>query len=937
MNTIKLSAETLKKLASLVKDPAQTLPEALKLLAPNGRWNLLTQKVGSNLAKTDETELTLPLLDQSATTGGAIASDWTWTASIEANASLTMDLLSIDDLKHLPIQPDVGHTLIAYGATLSAGTKAGANANQLPWGKAGIKADGKRSVGLHWYVQAKDDATLLASLESAQSHFIWPHDIQGMLRLAQRTDWFGLAYELDGEAQLAIDIEASAQGPGWTFSMNGETSSVGLSFGIKAGFKAAHTSRWKLSTMVEARTQPGGATVLGLRVKLHDLQQRKRNASIALTAGADFSAVASSAERALRAAWPELQKSKELDALTQPGTAILDGLRDLIDSKLDGSLQALAKVLIGGEPATSMPDDLVNKLTFGLADVLDGALGDLASGQANVDNAVAAWLDQLLGKAAAFVTVDDQIKMLVSEALVKATEGLNAAIDTLKTQVVGKAQVEVDAVLKRLGELGAQFEKKLQHLDDNAASTAIRNALKTYADLRSKLLGVLADSHRQKLTLTLAALYAQETMVEAAFEAWFRPDDAVTPEAQRLFSALHGGQLLALPELAQAAASMGAVADAKGWLLSASKTLQEQRVTLNFFGIQIASGSTWLREVVVKSDLVTGNLLAVKASVVGETTILNPWKNRSARLGLQLDLSGVGTFKQLSVSLDGAFTAKNENTSQATVQDLLNSYADATGAQRSDIGLVLDLPPTSDSDGTRKFWKALTIAVPVALDAQQWAKFAALDPSQIESASLEIALAQFQRRYVTDSLFSNDPIGDLRELIMAQTGAKLASDVAILKYLKLFPEGYVNRPSANELEEKYNIGARDSDLHSRGYMHFKAYHRLSATVQAPMRLRNLSAQAASLLQGLPEHPDPVAVRKLLEPIMVKMQIALAPVALVSETLLGIGIGGAKDESVTWPFASFITSMAKLAGLPVPPGFVPVAQVGDQLPVRLLAG
>lgn len=937
MNTIKLSAETLKDLESIIKDPKNALPLALKELAPNGRWDLLTQKVGSNLAKTEETELTLPLLDQSMADGGAISSNWAWSASIEANASLAMDLLTEEDLKDLPIKPDVGHTLIAYGATLSAGATAGANANQLPWGKVGIKADGKRSVGLHWYVQAKDDATLLASLKAAQSHFIWPSDIQGMLRLAQRTDWFGMAYELNGEAQLAIDIDASAQGPGWTFSMNGETSNVGLSFGVTAGFKAAHVSRWKLSAMVEARTQHNGATVLGLRVKLHDLRQRQRNTSIALTAGADFSAVASSAERALRAAWPELQKSKLLDALTQPGTAILDGLRSLIESNLNDALQPLVKVLIGGEPTASMRDDLVNKLTFGLADMLDSALGELASGQADINKAVAAWLNQLLGKATVLVTLDEKIAAFVAEALIQATKGLKDAIETLQAQIVGKAQAEVDAVLKRLGELGAQFEKALQNLDDNTASAAIRNALKTYADLRSKLLGALADSHRQKLTLTLAALYAQETVAEAAFEAWFRPDDIVTPEAERLFSALHGGQLLALPELVQAAASMGAVADAKGWLLSARKTLQEQRVTLNFFGIEFASGSTWLREVAVKTDLVTGNLLGVKVSVVGETMILNPWKNRSARLGLQLELSDVGTFKQLSVSLDGAFTAKNERTNEAKVQDLLNSYADATGAQRSNIGLLLDVPSNSDSDGARKFWKALTIAVPVALNPQQWARFAALDAAQIESVSLEVALAQFQRRYISDSLFSEDPVADLRELIMAQTDAKLAGDDAILNYLKLFPEGYVSRPSATELEEKYNIVARDSEWHSRGYMQFKAYHRLSATVQTPMRLRNLAAQAASLLQALPEHPDPVAVRKLLEPIMVKMQISLAPVALVSETWLGIGVLGAKDEPVAWPFASFITTMAKLAGLPVPPGFVPVAQVGDQLPVRLLAG
>ena len=51
--------------------------------------------------------------------------------------------------------------------------------------------------------------------------------------------------------------------------------------------------------------------------------------------------------------------------------------------------------------------------------------------------------------------------------------------------------------------------------------------------------------------------------------------------------------------------------------------------------------------------------------------------------------------------------------------------------------------------------------------------------------------------------------------------------------------------------------------------------------------------------------------------------------------MGIGVGGAEDEPVSWPFTSFITTMARLSGMPVPPGFVPVAQVGQGLSIKLL--
>jgi len=938
MSSVKLSAETLKVLAGLIKNPSQALPDALKTLDPSGPWHLLTQKVGSNLAKTGEAELALPLLDKSVAKDGSLSTDWTWNASIEANAALAVDLLTEEDLEALPVKPDAGHTLIVYGASISAGGTLGANADHLPWGKVGASAGGKRGADMRWYIQAADSVTLLAALEAAQNHFVWPHDLQGMLRQALRTDWFGMAYELDGEAQLAIDVDASLQGPGVTFSLNGDTSTVGLSFGLKAGFKAARKSRWKLSAMVEPRALPGGAAVLGLRVQLHDLKQNSSSGSVAFTAGADFSAVAASAERALRAAWPAVERSELLDALTQPGTVVADDLRGLIDQELDGSLKPLAAVLAGGKPSADLRAGLVDKITFGLADVLDGALGKIADEKADLHQVATAWLHQLLGPAAVSVKVDEKIQALVSKSLDQATDRLQQAIESLRKQIVGKAQTQIDAVLKGLGELGAQFDDKLTDLNDNGVSAAITKALKQYADRRDKLLGVLADSHRQKLTLALAAASALETGSEAAFDVWFRPDDSVTPEAQALFDALYAGQLLTLPELVRAAAARGAIADAKGWLLSTSKTLQEQRVTLNFFGVEIGSRSTWLRDVAVKTDLVTGDLLAVNAGLSGETAIFNPWKNRTARLGLRLDLSGErAASRQLAVSLDGAFTAKQENTNRQKVQDLLNAYADATGTQQSDISQFLELPPASDSDGLRRFWKSLTIAVPVALDGRQWASFAAMDAAQIERVSTEVALAQFQRRYVADSLFSKDPVGDLRRLVVSVRDLKKADNVDVLSYLKLFPERHVGAFSAADAARKVGIEASDSTLHSPGARRFLAYHRLSATIQAPLRLRDLAAEASRVVQSLPAHPDPVAVRQLLEPIMARMQDALAPVALVSETWLGLGLLGAKDEPVAWPFVSFVTTMARLAGLPVPPGFAPIAQVGNGSPVRLIAG
>lgn len=931
MGKVTLNADTLNKLKALATDPSQAVRDALKALAPDGKWELLTQKIGANLAKPDLAEITLPLLDKSFTQGGTFSSAWAWSASVDTNAALSIDLLTGQDLAHLPIKPADGHTMVVYGAKISAGGKLGVSASGLPWGGAGINAAGERAAAMQWYVQADSNDRLLAALETAQPHFCWPHDLQGMMHEARGGDWYGMEYTLDGTAQLGIEIDASKALTGWTFSLAGEGSGVGLSFGVKAGLKAARKSNWKLSAMKETRILPNGDQVPGLRVKLHDLQQNSRKASLDLGAGADFSVAVASAERALQAAWPDIGKDALLGELTMPGTAIASRLHALIAANLDGPLAELAAVLTGGTPSEEFRAKAIDHLTFGLGDALDRALGGIATQTDVVKQAAATWIARIAGDGSIAPKVGDEINGLVAEALGMALEGLDGAIGKLKDRIANKAQAEVDAVLKPLGELGAQFTAVLDKVDANTASAEIRAALKKYSELRAGLLQALADSQRLKLALELSAALTRDSAAEAAFDAWFRADAVVAPEAERLFHMLCGGKLLALPELVRQAVATGAITGAKGWLLSTASTLSEQRVVLNFFGVEISNTATWLKDVSIKTDLVTGDLLAVAKGGV-ETAISNPWKNRTARLGVQLDMSagGADAPRLLATSLDGAFTARQENTNRGKVQDLLNAYADATGVQRSDIGRFLDVPPASDGDSARRFWRELTIAVPVALDQRQWATFAGLDAGTIDQVALEFGLSMFRRRYLPDSAFSKDPIADLRD------AAENAGELTVLAFLKRFPAHYLDHQRAAGIAGTLKMDVNSSDPFDRGTRQFLAYHRLSATVQAPLRLRDLVAEASARLQALAAPVDPHAVSRLLDPTMSRIQQALAPVAMVSETWLGIGLGGAKDEPVAWPFVSFITTMAKLAALDVPPGFVPVAQSGDQPAVHLIA-
>lgn len=934
MDPLILNPATLKLLKQLVDNPASALPSALSTLHPDGPWDLLTQRVGSTQVQAGNAEITLKLLQGSTAKEGSLSSKWTWSASVEADAQLSIDLLTEEDLAELKIRPDTGQTMVAYGASLGFGGSIGA-ASQVPaWGSVGLEAGGTRRTGLRWFVQAKDDGTLLDALVSAQAQWISPHDLQALLRLANRKDWFGLEMTVHGDAHLQIDLDAKAQGTGWTFSIDGKQSSVGLSFGLDASLRAERESDWMLRVTTEP-LEPGAAgQPLGLCVRLHDLKQLRKQAALTLSAGADFSAVTANAERVLRAAWPALDNDL-LDALAQPGTAIGGKLQALVSDRLDGPLRDLVLVLAGGAESGGLRQGLIDKLTGGLTEVLDSELGDLAAGKANAQRALQAWLARVLGQAAGAVTIDDTLLAVVAEALGSATKGLEDAIGRLKDSIVGKAQVEVDALLKRLGELGAQFEGKLDRLDDNAASVAIRGAIARYAAARQKLLVALTNASRQKLMLTLSSEWKRGTANEVVFEAWFSAAGAMAPEAEQLYHALCGGRLLVLPELVAAAVKAGAVARPKGWMLSTAKTMSTQRATLNFFGIEIGSNTSWLREVSVKADLVTGNLLAARAVAGVETSIANPWKNRSARLGVLLELTGGnGSPASLAASLDGAFSAmKEKNANRKKVQDLLDAYADSAGSPRTDVRLMLDVPAGA---AELVFWRQLTLSISVQLGVPQWARFAAMDGDEIDAVSLSVALRLFVRRYVDDSLFSNDPLADLRGYAAEFLQRDKIGDAELLDYLRRFPEQYVTRFQASEAALKLGISAVISMGSSdRGGRIFLALHRLAATTLAPRRLQLLAQQASDRVRTVQMPVDPTALRNALDGILSKMQVVLAPVALVSETWLGIGLAGADDEPVTWPFTSFVTTMATLAGLDVPPSFTPVAQVGDQPPVPLL--
>ncbi|MGM9491403.1 hypothetical protein [Ideonella sp. YS5] len=934
---LQLDDKLLQAALGFVQNPADPLPAVLKAVAPEGPWDKLALRIGALPGQPGAAEIELPLLDEAAMVDrvSSAASAWQWSAGVQARAAVAIDLLAPEEAAALPAAPDGGHSVLAYSIHASLGGQLQGSVPISAWGQVGVGASGRRDVELRWYVQAPDDQRVVQALADAARRWALPFDLQALLRLAGDTDWRGMELALDGQAQIEWSAAAGRSVAGWTVGLDGSKAAIGLSVGVQAGGSFSRDSHFRLSALRERDPTRPADGAFGLRIKLHDEKLSTRSANFRLSATADFSAVTASAERALRAAWPALD-SPLLDQLVQPGTAIAGQIQKLIDSHLDGDLAGLVSTLVGGTPPAGLREQLVGKLTSPLVDVLDRALGDIAAGRARVDRLVADWLARLLGPSASLTTVDDRITAAVNQALAQATEGLSGGIQKLETAITEAVGKPIDALLDRLGEFGLQLQKSLQALDGNPVSAAIADALDKYSTARDRLLAALGDAQKAKIDAALAIEQLSRHGSEAVVELWLRGGE-MTPEAERLYHAICAGRLRALPELLAAGRTAGVVQDAKGWLLASAERTRTERVTLSFFGLAFESRTSLLSGLSLKADLITGNLLVATASASVETAISNPWKNRSARLGVAIaferDEAGQGL---VATSLDGAFTAQHEKSSRPVVQALLDNYCETVGAHRIDAAALLGAPPDSDKVASARFWRALTLAVPIALSAAEWRLFAGLDPALVRQTALQATLDAADRRYRHDSIISSTARGDLAQLAAEVLDRRKPTDADIGDYLALYPHAYINAFSAPDVAPRVGLQiAQVLGPLSRPTRRFLAFQRIAAVARAPSLLRELAAEAGRLLAAPDAGRDPVALRRQLEPLLLKMQQALSPVAVVSETWLAKGLAGADDEPIAWPFTCFLLTMARLVGRPIPPAFVPIAQVADGPPQPLL--
>ncbi|MBQ0942965.1 hypothetical protein KAK07_06430 [Ideonella sp. 4Y16] len=888
---LQLSAQVLQSLPHWLAHPDQVLPEALARLDPDAPWHALVQPVQA--LPPGAPALALPLLSTERQTAPAALAGGAWSAAAAASAQLSLSRLD------RPLRDD-GRVPIELAVRLDLQAQAGGHAAASVLAVAADAAWTQRLV-LRWQ-QALDPAVPLgAALVDLLAHGAWPQDLAGLVACAQDPHWLGLQLAWDGQAQLGLQLRSTWDAVGWQLALDGASARLGLSLGLAGTLRAERDTQWQLS--VTPQTADDGTPLLA--VDLHDLRTRQRDAALTLSASADLSDLAAQAEQALQRASGAVEAAL-LDRLVRPGQAVVARLEALVAQAVDGPPAALAQVR----------DDLAQALDQALPELL----ADQALDAARLPPLLQALLQRLPVPAA-------RLPALVEGAAALAQAQLQDALQALSTAWQAHSAPLRDTFLARLGALGAQFDPLPEAADAAQALALAREALQRYAAQRQRLQTALQQAQRQRLALTLAGRWQQQRADEAMVSLRLALHTPPSAAEQQLQAALCSGRLARLGPLLEAARADGSLQDAQGWLQASAQSLSEQRVSLDLPDGQIGSQSRWSRSLQIRTALGSGELIGGRAEAEVETAIAHRWKQRSARLGVQLALltDAPGGALRLAVALDGGFVAEREGrATRQRVQALLDDLAQAGVVPRRDLGHWLGLSPAELDSAD---WRDLRLAWPLHLTPAQWQRFADQPPQAVDRVSLAALLPIFARRYARDALFSDDPVADLCDL------AGGPDDEALLAWLRRFPERYVDRARVATEAPRVNIVATHSGgLADRGTRQYLIAQRLAATVLAPSRLQALARQAQQALDGLPAPLDPAAARAALDPLLQRMQQVLAPVALASETWLAIGLGGAADEPVAWPLVGFAAAMAPLAGLPVPPGFLPVLQWGEQTQV-----
>ena len=900
--------------------PSSPLPAELQHLPAQSEWQRLLTPLGEMPPKQDP-EISLPLLD--TTRGlGASQAGWDWSASVGASARLSVDVLDDAALAPLGIARPAGRILVQVGADLDLAAGPSGQAAFGAWGHASAALSAKGGAALHWLVSGTPDMPLMDVLVGSARCWRLPNDFTGLLALAGSPDFHGLRLDLTGQLQAQLSAGASPGWTGWQVALDGSQAEVGLHVGIEASVRFQGQAEFSLQVRPEQRHGRWG-----LRVDLDVLDAQSDRFALSLGSSLDLSAWTASAERTLRAAWPAVDP-EWLTALTQPGTALGERLKDLVERQLaDTDLRQLALVALGdADPATARAA-WVQRLAHPLTDALDAALDRFAGRTATAEDLLQQWLRRLPGTPTLADALRADLLALAQEALTLATAQWQARVAALQAALTGASGQAVDRALQPLGALGERITQELARLD-GAVPEAIPRALTAYAQARTRLLAALSDAKKARLGLTLVEQFQRSASRSQAVSGWFSGQGDLAA-AQRLYQALCSGHLALLGERVDAAQASQAFELDAGWLASTARELKTQSAVLTLFGSDLAQTRSSLLDMSFKADL-WGRLLAARADASVQDSTTNPWLARTVSLGVAARLDRRAGSPQLSLSLNGAFTARGRRMDAQAVQQLVESYARLCGTRPPhDVGDLLGAPRSLAA--AKAFWRELTIAVPVQLDAPAWQRFETQPRSAVVDAFLRRGL-----QCLDDTLADRGAFRFTAPSVVLQDKADefYSGDTELGRvraYLGEFKAVFVS-PQDPDIAYASELGFPDlthTGEPSAENLQFTVLHRFAGVLRAAEALHaNAPALRAALLGPEGEAPD--TLRERARPPLAAMRDALDAVAVASQTLSGFG------EDLSWPFATFLLAMAELTDR-LPPGFLMVAEPpGGQALVPLAA-
>ncbi len=901
------------------KNPGGLLPQLLKDAGASENWQLLATPI-AGLTRHDTTEVVVKLLDP-AIEGQATQFGWDWGAKAAATAELSIDVLSDEQLHDMNMKPGEQHQIVGYSASFDLSASAGGSQKIGAWGSASMDGSISGGARLTWYLEAPQSQLLLEAALDARRFAVLPNDLEGLLRLAGDGIFWGTSMALNGRLQAGLSAKLQAGTTGWTYGFSGDKVDIGLT--VHAGISAKIAVSGGMTLRVLPEQSPSGTW--GLRVNLESVRASNKSFAASIGAALDLSALAKSAENAIRAGLPALDpaSSARLNALTLPGTAIHDKLATLIDAKIgDAGLKQLAQVLFGQAEAGDVKQVLLDRLAEPLSDLLDRSLDALAQGTGIAETEVDAVLARLLGDDPAAADLKAKLKAPITQASTMAATALKAAIQQLVDDLKAKAGGPLDDILTPLGALGEKVAQALKGLNQSGFAKAVRDTIAEYNKQRNRLLQALGDASKAKLGIELAMSVETSRNGKLAFSGWFGP--GVDQQAsQRLYQALCTGRLMLLGDLVDAAVEANTVRDVSGWLTESLKRTSKASVTINFFGLGLSSSTTRLIDLAFKTDL-WGNIVAATALASAEAAIANPWTQRLTQLGVAASVvdDPATASKAVEIALQGAYSAQGKRTNRRWVQSVVDGYASDMGRpSRVDVGEALGAPDDA-ADSAKSFWRGVMLAMPIRIDAQGWARFQARSDQEIGLAFLTHGLACLDRVYADLRGFAHTRPSEAlleRASDVVDAPAGTAPAVLMLTYLgryqglmlKAAGQDYLNSIGFSNLVAG-GTGFLSATQATGEHVQAGVFHRFAALMRSGIALKAAAGElSAALLPAQPQ--DPAVLRSRAEGPLQRIGEALSQAAVASETFTALGLLGAQDEGVPWALSTFALSMAQLVG------------------------